>query len=196
MDSLLSVNSVQARFFWNLKSCIKTTSVNGVERYICLFDVVDMTNMLCYRYFTSLISTRRKDNVWEKTKLVFIPASENSLDLEDFFYKLLENVRNIEPYQFSKEILNECISIFPAHCFTFECLRAMFILFYDFYLFEKLVTNNCSCGDFLLNKCNCLHLFATTIRSFYFVEMTNSKLIGVNYVYIDSDFIDNAIKYM
>ena len=192
----VSKNHLTARFFWNLKSCMKTTSVNGVERYICLFDIVDMSKMKCFRYFTSLISTRRKDNVWEKTKLVFIPASENSIDLKDFFYQLLESVRNIEPYQFSEEVMNEYISIFPQHCFTNECLRTLFILFYDYYLFEKLVINNCRCGKFLLNKCNCLRLFASTIRSFYFVEVENNKLIGVIYSYIDPEFINNAVKYM
>ena len=92
--------------------------------------------------------------------------------------------------------MDECISIFPLHCFTYECLRTLFILFYDFYLFEKLVINNCSCGKILLNKCNCLRLFASTIRSFYFVEVENNKLIGVIYEYIDSEFINNAVKYM
>ena len=191
------MNHLTAQFYWNLKSCMKTTSKNGVERYVCLFDVVDITKMVCYRYFTSLISTRRKDNVWEKTSLVFIPACENSPDLKVFFYQLFESVRNIEPkYQFSEDVMNEYISIFPLHCFTPECLRTIFILFYDYYLFEKLVINNCRCGNFLLNKCDCLHLFASTIRSFYFVEVENNKLIDVIYEYIDSEFINNAVKYM
>ena len=197
MNTLLSGNNGTGRFFWNLKSCMKTTSINGVERYVCLFDVVDMLNMKCYRYFTSLISTRRKDNVWEKTNLVFIPACEDSVDLKDFFFQLVERARNIEPpYEFSKEVMDECISIFPLHCFTYECLRTLFILFYDFYLFEKLVINNCLCGKILLNKCNCLCLFPSTIRSFYFVEVEHDKLVGVIYQYIDSEFINNAVKYM
>ena len=78
----LSKNYLSARFFWNLKSCMKTTSENGVERYICLLDVVDMRNMKCYRYFTSLTPTRRKNGAWEKTNLTFISASENSPDLQ------------------------------------------------------------------------------------------------------------------
>ena len=191
------MNHLTAQFYWNLKSCMKTTSKNGVERYVCLFDVVDIPKMVCYRYFTSLISTRRKDNVWEKTSLVFIPACENSPDLKVFFYQLLESVRNIDPkYQFTEDVMNEYISIFPLHCFTSECLRTIFILFYDYYSFEKLVINNCRCGNFLLNKCDCLHLFASTIRSFYFVEVENNKLIDVIYEYIDSEFINNAVKYM
>ena len=193
---MLSKNHLIARFFWNLKSSMKTTSVNGVERYICLFDVVDMGNMKCYRYFTSLVSTRRKAGVWEKTNLTFISASENSPVLQEFFYQLFESVKNTELYQFSEEEMNERLSIFPQHCFTLECLRVLFTLFYDYYSFEKAVFNACKCGKFLSGMCDCLHLFASSIRSFYFVEMENKKLDGVIYEYIDSEFINKAIDLM
>ena len=193
---MLSKNHLIARFFWNLKSSMKTTSVNGVERYICLFDVVDMGNMKCYRYFTSLVSTRRKAGVWEKTNLTFISTSENSPVLQEFFYQLFESVKNTELYQFSEEEMNERLSIFPQHCSTLECLRVLFTLFYDYYSFEKAVFNACKCGKFLSGMCDCLHLFASSIRSFYFVEMENKKLDGVIYEYIDSEFINKAIELM
>ena len=195
-NSILSTNYLTAKFFWNLKSCMKTTSVNGVERYICLFDVVDMNEMKCYRYFSSLVCTRRKDDVWEKTNLTFISASENSPNLQEFFFRLLESVKNTEFYYFSVEEMNERVSIFPLHCFKFECLRVLFILFYDYYTFEKAVFDACKCGKILSGMCNCLHLFPCTIRSFYFVEMENKKLEGVIYEYIDSEFMNKAKKFM
>ena len=69
-------------------------------------------------------------------------------------------------------------------------------LFYDYYAFEKSVLNRCKCGKILSNMCNCLHLFASTIRSFYFVEMENEKIDGVIYEYIDPEFINKAILFM
>ena len=56
--------------------------------------------------------------------------------------------------------------------------------------------NACKCGKFLSGMCDCLHLFASSIRSFYFVEMENKKLDGVIYEYIDSEFINKAIELM
>ena len=196
VEFFVSENLLTAKFFWSLKSCMKTTSVNGVERYICLFDVVNMENMKCYRFFSSLIPTRRKDCVWEKTSLTFIPASEKPPDLQDFFYRLFESVKNTEFYSFSKEEMNGYLSIFPQHCFTYECLRTILILFYDYFTFEKAVFKACKCGGFLTSTCYCLHLFASTLRSFYFVETLNKKLVGVIYEYIDSEFINKATKYM
>ena len=192
----LTKNYLTAKFVWNLKSCMKTTSENGVERYICLLDVVDMERMKCYRYFTSLISSRRKSGFWEKTNLTFIPASDNPPDLQEFFYRLFESVKNTEPYQFGVEEMEERLSNFSLHCFSFQCLRAVLTLFYDYYAFEKSVLNRCKCGKILSNMCNCLHLFASTIRSFYFVEMENEKLDGVIYEYIDPEFINKAILFM
>ena len=82
-------NRLTAKFYWNLKSCVKTT-LNGVEKYICLFDVIEMRSMKCFQYFTSLIPTRLEDGVWGKTKLIFIPMSENSPDLQEFFFLYLK----------------------------------------------------------------------------------------------------------
>ena len=54
-NSMITKNYLTANFFWRVKSCMKTTSVAGVERYICLLNIVDLENMKCYRYFTSLV---------------------------------------------------------------------------------------------------------------------------------------------
>ena len=196
-NSMVTKNYLTANFFWRVKSCMKTTSVAGVERYICLLNIVDLENMKCYRYFTSLVPSRRKNNVWEKTSLTFIPASNNPPNLQEVFYRLFESVKNIEPYQFSVEEMDDRVSNFPLHCFTYQCLRAMLVLFYDYYSFEKLVLNACKCGMVLSSMCTCLHLFASTIRSFYFVEMENEKLDnGVTYEEIDHEFINKAVMFM
>ena len=78
-------------------------------------------------------------------------------------------MRNTELYNFSMEEMNGKL-YHPSHCFTYECLRTLFTLFYDYYFFERTLSNSCKCGKFLSGMCNCLHLLPTAIRSFYFVE--------------------------
>ena len=136
---ILTKNYLTASFLWRLKSSISTTTVYGVERYVCLFDVIDLQNMICYQYFAYLTPSRRKNNVWEKTRLVFIPVSNNPPDLQGFFYQLFESVKNTQLYQYAKEEMDERISGFPQFCFTYDCLRTLLTLFYDYYSFESMV---------------------------------------------------------
>ena len=78
--------------------------------------------------------------------------------------------------------LRQRISGFPQFCFTYGCLRTLLTLFYDYYSFESMVLNACKCGMILSNTCTCLHLFPSSIRSFYFVKLENNKLdVGVVY---------------
>ena len=104
---ILTKNYLTASFLWRLKSSISTTTVYGVERYVCLFDVIDLQNMICYQYFAYLTPSRRKNNVWEKTRLVFIPVSNNPPDLQGFFYQLFESVKNTQLYRYTEEEMDE-----------------------------------------------------------------------------------------
>ena len=70
-----------------------------------------------------MASSRRKNGIWEKTKLDFIPVSNNALDLQKCFYKFLENMKNSTLYYGSKEEMDRRITDFPQFCFTYECLN-------------------------------------------------------------------------
>ena len=86
---ILSKNYLTENFLWRLKSGMTTTSIYAVERYICLFDVVDLQNMKCYQYFVYLCPSRQKNNVWEKHDWCLF-VSNNAPDLQGFFTSYLK----------------------------------------------------------------------------------------------------------
>ena len=57
-----------------------------------------------------------------------------------------------------------------------------------------IILNTCKCRKIFLNKCDCLNLFPTSLRSFYFIKVSNVKIKGIEYEKVNPDFIDNAIK--
>ena len=180
-----------------LKTSTKLTSLCGIEKYICLFDVVDLQSMKCYQYFAYMTSSRRKNGIWEKTKLDFIPVSNNAPDLQKFFYKFSKNMKNSTLYYGSKEEVDRRITDFPQFCFTYECLNMLLTLFYDFYSFEITMLNACKCGKFLSNACIYTHLTPYSLRSFYFVEVNNSPINGVVYEKMNlQSFVDNISSVM
>ena len=128
-NSSLCNNYLTAKFLWVLNTTVSSSSLFGVERYIYLFDIVNLQTMKCRQFFSYLDPSSQKDGVWEKTKLLFIPCNAvlSSRDI-GFFFQLLEGIENTEYYLFSVEKTNEIISDFSQHCFTLECLRAIFML--------------------------------------------------------------------
>ena len=83
-----------------------------------------------------------------------------------------------EYYVFDVKKINRISSDFPNHAFTHECLRAVLTLIYDYYTFKSAVYGKCRCKKKFFNKCNCLHIFPTSLRSFYFVEKKMVKKKG------------------
>ena len=82
-------NYLTATFLWTLKCSTKITD-DDIEKYLILFDVVDLQNMKCFQYFASSIPSRRKDGFGEKTRLDFIPVSKDAPDLHNYFTRCLK----------------------------------------------------------------------------------------------------------
>ena len=55
-------------------------------------------------------------------------------------------------------------------------LRAVLTLIYDYYTFKSALYTKCICKKNFFPKCNYLHLFPTSLHSFYFVEIKNDKI--------------------
>ena len=65
---ILTKNYLTASFLWRSKSLISTTTVYGVERYLCLFDVIDLQNMMLPVFCIS-VSFKTKKECLGKNKI-------------------------------------------------------------------------------------------------------------------------------
>ena len=80
-----------------------------------------------------------------------------------------------------KTVLDNFSEDFIDHCFTYECINMLLVMFCDFYLFRRILSNSCKCNQFLLDNCSCLHSILFSLRSFYFLDQANNNLNNVEY---------------
>ena len=81
------------------------------------------------------------------------------------------------------------------HCFTSECLRVVFIMISDFFVFRNNLRQKCACNDVIFDHCICLTDYVKTLRSFSFEKIENDKL-PVEYEKSRRSLIDEIIKQM
>ena len=79
----LTSNNLTAKFLWMLNTCFSTMSDFGVQKYIYIFDVVDLHSMKARQFFACLVPSSSggaveygNGPIWGMARLIFIPTNE------------------------------------------------------------------------------------------------------------------------
>ena len=159
-------------------------TVNNIENYHLILDIVETRTSKCYRHSVILQHTRQKnDRHWCTTSMNFISLGGTKYTSEfiTFFRSLLVKTEGMKLSFGVKTALDKFSEYFIDHCFTYECINMLLVMFCDFYLFKRILSNSCKCNQFLLDNCSYLHSIFFSLRSFYFFDQTNNNLNNVEY---------------
>ena len=121
-------------------------TVNNIENYHLILDIVETRTSKCYRHSVILQPTRQKnDQHWCTTSMNFISLGGTKYTSEfiTFFRSLLQKMEGMKLSFGVKTVLDKFSEYFIDHCFTYECINMLLVMFCAFYLFKRIISNSC-----------------------------------------------------
>ena len=106
-------------------------------------------------------------------RIFFVPTSIQA-EIEDgreyaVFSRMIEKIdEGVKKEELLKDELE--------HCFSKECLRLMFIVISDYFMFRDRLVEKCYCKYTQFSHCYCLGDYVNTLRSFLFECIENNAL--------------------
>lgn len=192
-------NYFVCKYVWSVIKAFSTT-VDGIKRYTTYLEVAHADNDTFFKIKLQFIPTffLKEKNRWLWSQIVV--SQEENDPVPDFIITHLQQLfliyvrynlrRFIFPYK-SALIMSWLDTHFPEkyHCYEYQTILHLFILFNDYLTFKTLLLRECKCKKIRKHACECSDLFLrpkiSFYESFYFYEIYNNlDLIPSNMKFI------------
>ena len=204
-NSSLLNNKPTIKFLWLVNKCFSFFDpLSGVEKYVAVIDIFGEEQMKVRQFILFMTPSLKKNGQRTLSRIFFCPTSceakfevNGNGEEHSCFSRIIEKLEeDPNSYLFTREKMNEILKDEDAHCFTYEYLRVIFIMVYDYHVFKNSIIQKCVCGDIILSCCICLENYVKTLRSFYFEYIKNNKVVEVAYEKTPLSFVEYIIKEM